>query len=256
MNIQIIVATHKKYQMPSDSLYLPLHVGAALHDSLPYTGDNTGDNISEKNKTFCEMTGLYWAWKNLEADAIGLCHYRRYFAGKHSGSRRDKWSRILGDAEVRALLNTAPVILPQKRNYYIETGYSQYAHAHHAIDLVVTRAILNERYPDYVPAFDSTLKRTTGHRFNMFVMRSELLDAYCTWLFDVLFELEKRLDISGYSAYDKRVFGFVAERLLDVWIETNHVPYSELPVLHMESQHWLKKGTSFLKRKFIPSSKS
>ena len=52
------------------------------------------------------------------------------------------------------------------------------------------------------------------------------------------------------SDYDKRVFGFVAERLLDVWLETNHIQYLELPVLHLESQHWLKKGTAFLKRKF------
>ena len=64
-------------------------------------------------------------------------------------------------------------------------------------------------------------------------------------------ELEKRLDISSYSDYDKRVFGFIGERLLDVWIETNQISYAECPVLHMESQHWLKKGTAFLKRKFI-----
>ena len=84
----------------------------------------------------------------------------------------------------------------------------------------------------------------------MFIMRHDLLDRYCSWLFDILFELKARLDISGYSDYDKRVFGFVAERLLDVWLETNHIQYLELPVLHLESQHWLKKGTAFLKRKF------
>ena len=237
--------------MPSDPLYLPLHVGAVLHEPLPYTGDDTGDNISEKNKSFCEMTGLYWAWKNLDADAIGLCHYRRYFAGKHAAGHRDKWSRILDAEEAWELLNKNPVILPKKRNYLIETGYNQYAHAHHVNDLIVTKAILEERYPDYVAAFDSTLKSKKGHRFNMFVMRWEPLDAYCDWLFDVLFELEQRLDISDYSDYDKRVFGFVAERLLDVWTETNHIPYVELPVLHMESQHWIKKGSSFLKRKFF-----
>lgn len=251
MNARIIVATHKTYRMPDDPLYLPLHVGAALHAPLPYPGDNTGDNISEKNQTFCEMTGLYWAWKNLDADAIGLCHYRRYFAGKHSVFSRDKWAQILTAEEAQDLLQSSSVILPRKRNYYIETGYSQYAHAHHEKDLTATRAILEERYSKYAAAFDSTLASTKGHRFNMFIMRRDLLDSYCTWLFDILFELEKRLDISSYSDYDKRVFGFVAERLLDIWIETNHITYTELPVLHMESQHWLKKGSEFLKRKFI-----
>ena len=250
MKIQIIVATHKEYRMPSDPLYLPLQVGAACHPPLPYVRDDTGDNISAKNPNYCELTGLYWAWKNLDADVIGLCHYRRYFAGKHVLLHRNPWSCLISADTLKNLLSGAPVILPVKRNYFIETGYSQYVHAHHEEDLVTTRKILAERCPAYVPAFDRTLKKTAGHRFNMFVMRRDLLDQYCTWLFDVLCELERQLDISGYNDYDKRVFGFVAECLLDVWIETNHISYTELPVLHMESQHWLKKGTAFLKRKF------
>ena len=249
MKTVIVVAVHKEYRMPSDPLYLPVQAGRALHAPLPFIGDDTGDSISEKNRTYCELTCLYWAWKNLDADALGLCHYRRYFAGKHSG---DKWQRLLTLEQAEALLRCAPLILPKKRNYYIETGYTQYAHAHHEEDLIQTRTILEERWPAYVPAFDRTLGRTTGHRFNMFLMRRDLLDRYCTWLFRVLAELEARLDISSYSDYDKRVFGFVAERLLDVWVETEQIPYCECPVLHMESQHWLKKGTAFLKRKLFP----
>ena len=85
----------------------------------------------------------------------------------------------------------------------------------------------------------------------MFIMKKELLDSYCQWLFDILFELEKRLDISDYSANDKRVFGFVSERLMDVWIGTNQVEYQEMPVIFMEKQNWVVKGGNFLKRKFI-----
>ena len=247
MKTCIVIATHKKYAMPGDALYLPVQAGAALHTALPYTGDNTWENISEKNATFCELTALYWAWKNLNSDYLGLCHYRRYFA--EPGLRKRK--KVLSAGEAEHLLNKTPVILPVKRNYFIETGYSQYIHAHHEEDLLTTREILLEKYPEYVQAFDSTLNRITGHRFNMFIMRRDLADAWCEWLFDVLFTLEERLDISTYSDYDKRVFGFVGERLLDVWIETNHIPYRELPVIHTESQHWLQKGTAFLKRKFI-----
>lgn len=253
MNIQIVVATHKQYRMPSDPLYLPVQAGRALHAPLPYAGDDTGGNISVKNPHYCELTCLYWAWKNLDTDALGLCHYRRYFAGKRG---RDNWSRLLTSEQAEILLQKAPVVLPKKRNYYIETGYSQYAHAHHEEDLIMTRAILSARWPACVPAFDRTLSRTAGHRFNMFIMRRDLLDRYCTWLFAVLAELEARLDISSYSPYDQRVFGFIAERLLDVWVETEQIPYVECPVVHMESQHWLKKGTAFLKRKFLPSNPS
>ena len=246
VRIKLIVAAHKEYRMPEDPLYLPVQAGSALHEALGYTGDDSGENISEKNPFYCELT---WAWKNLDADAVGLCHYRRHFAGKRFG---DKWERILTTRQADALLQHASVVLPVKRNYFIETGYSQYVHAHHREDLERTREVLAERWPDYVAAFDRTLRRTTGHRFNMFIMRRDVLDRYCSWLFDVLFAVEERLDISAYSDYDRRVFGFLGERLLDVWIETNGAEYVECPVIHMESQHWLKKGTAFLKRKFLP----
>ena len=80
-------------------------------------------------------------------------------------------------------------------------------------------------------------------------MKKEIFDSYCKWLFDILFELEKRLDISDYSVNDARVFGFVAERLLDVWITQNSIAYKEIPYVFMENQNWIKKGGAFLKRK-------
>ena len=86
--VWIVVATHKAFPMPTDKMYIPLHVGAegkTNEDGTPldlgYQKDNTGDNISAKNANYCELTGLYWAWKNLKADYIGLVHYRRYFQG-------------------------------------------------------------------------------------------------------------------------------------------------------------------------------
>ncbi len=246
--IRIVVATHKEYPMPDDPMYIPVQVGSALNPPLPYIGDDTGDNISERNPYFCELTGLYWAWKNLDDSYIGLCHYRRYFGEKRPLLTPAR-QHILRYEKAAACLESAPVLLPCKRDYVIETNYSQYVHAHHAENLDKTRGILQERYGAYIPFYDAYMKKTTGHRFNMFVMRRDLLDEYCNWLFDILFELERRLDIRGYTPYDQRVFGFVAERLLDVWIEENRCPYTELPVINMENQHWLKKGTAFVMRK-------
>ena len=279
MNIKIMVAAHKKYRMPADDMYMPLHVGAegklnmaGETLNLGYQKDNTGDNISCKNANYCELTGLYWGWKNLDADYIGLVHYRRHFEGsgkmgqiffsddpaKNSAEfpescqiAEGKWRHIISREETEKILEKTPVLLPRKRNYYIETNYSQYAHAHHAIDLDTAREIISEKYPGYVAAYDRLMSQTKEHRFNMFIMRRDLMDDYCSWLFDILEELEKRLDISSYSPNDSRVFGFVSERLLDVWIETNNIQYSEVPVINMESQNWLKKGSAFLKRKFL-----
>lgn len=247
-DIKIIIATHKSYQMPKDSMYLPIHVGAEGKADLGYLKDNSGDNISEKNANYCELTGLYWAWKNLDADYIGLAHYRRHFCLK--SSKGDKWQKILTKEQLEPLLQKHDIILPNPRNYFIETNYDQYVHAHHAEDLDTTRQILQERYPDYLPIYDDYMKRTIGHRFNMFIMKKEIFDAYCSWLFEILFELEKRLDISDYSKNDARVFGFVSERLIDVWIENNKLSYLEMPVEFMEKENWLKKGSAFLKRKF------
>lgn len=246
-NIRVVVAAHKPYRMPEDPVYLPVQVGAAGKEPLGFTRDDTGDNISARNASFCELTGLYWAWRNLSADAVGLVHYRRHFKGAHG---------IATGAELARLLAGHDVVLPRARNYFIESTYSQYVHAHHACDLDVTRKILEERHPAYVAAFDAVMKSTKGHRFNMFVMRRDAFDAYCAWLFDVLFELERRLDVSAYSAYDARVFGFVGERLLDVWLRVRGATCVELPVLHLESQKWVAKAFRFLWRKFAPRRES
>ena len=109
--------------------------------------------------------------------------------------------------------------------------------------------IIEEKYPAYIPAYDKSMKKTTGHRFNMFIMKKELADAYCAWLFDILFELEKRLDISSYNKNDQRVFGFVSERLLDVWLMTNNIKSKDIPYIFLEKENWITKGINFIMRK-------
>ena len=245
-DVKIIVATHKPYWMPSDPLYVPVHVGAEGKESLGFTPDNTGDNISSRNANYCELTGLYWAWKNLDCEYLGLAHYRRHFTVlRGTSDRRD----VMSLDQARSLLANNDVLLPTKRNYWIESNYTQYVHAHHKEDLDTTREIIMERYPKYIKAYDSSMKKTTGHRFNMFIMKKELADAYCAWLFDILFELEKRLDISEYSANDKRVFGFVSERLLDVWLETNGIKSKDIPYIFLEKENWFTKIMNFIMRK-------
>ena len=247
MDIKIIIATHKAYWMPTDPMYLPLSVGQAAREASDYQGDDEGDNISLKNPQFCELTGLYWAWKNLKADYVGIAHYRRHFA--NSRKTGDRKSRIISHSEMERAFDGVDAVLPKKRDYFIETNYSQYAHAHNVHDLDTAREIIAQRCPQYLPAFDRSMKRTAGHRFNMFVMKYDCFCGYCQWLFDILFELENRIDVSGYDTYNARVFGFIGERLLDTWLETQQIRYREVPVVNLESQNWLKKGTAFLLRK-------
>ena len=187
MNIKIIVAAHKPYFMPDDPAYFPLQAGADINPPLAWQGDNSGENISAKNRNFCELTCLYWAWKNLDADYLGLVHYRRHFSGK---SAFDPKKRIITSQKLEKLFSDCDIIMPKKRNYFIESNFQQYIHAHHPEDLEVTEAVITEKYPDYLPAYNAVMKRSSGYRFNMCIMRRELLNDYCKWLFDILFEVE------------------------------------------------------------------
>ena len=249
MDIKIAVATHKKYWMPEDDAYLPLHVGKALHDDLDlgYTGDNIGDNISDKNESFCELTGLYWMWKNVKSDYKGLVHYRRHFTSRRLG--QSKQDSVLKNDDFAKILKQTDILLPKRRKYYIETNKSHYDHAHYAHDLLATREVISQLCLQYLPAFDCQMQRTSAHMFNMLVMRSDYFDAYCKWLFTVLFAVEECTDISSYDKVQRRLYGYLSELLLDVWLETNNLAYKENAVTFMEPQNWLKKGGNFLLRK-------
>lgn len=243
-----MVVTHKEAPMPKDQeLYVPTLVGPNK-DNLnfdSYFRDDSGDNIAEKNLNFCELTALYWAWKNLEADYVGLVHYRRLLMDPTDSSVEINQEQL-----DKMITNGVEVILPKKRNYYIETTYSHYEHNHNINDLLEVKKILEEKYPNYISAFDNVMNKRKSHRFNMLIMKKNRFDAYSKWLFDILFELEKRVDISDYDSYQARIFGFISERLLDVWIEANDVAYEEVPFKFMEKQNWVEKGTKFILKKF------
>lgn len=249
MNIKIMVAVHKPYWMPEDAAYLPIHVGKEGKKDIGFQGDNTGDNISAKNANYCELTAMYWAWKNLEADYVGLVHYRRYFTKREVRNTEKRKEQILTQADWEKILKEKSVVVPKKRRYYIESNKSHYVHAHHAEGLEEMERIIRQQYPDYVPAMEKVMKRTWAHMFNMFVMDKAHYDAYCAWMFDILAQIEKNVDISSYSAYEARIYGFVSELMLDIWLEKNQIPYHEQNVSFMEKQNWLKKGGAFIARK-------
>ena len=261
-SITVVIATHKKYQMPSDSLYLPVHVGAIGKDVIEgYQRDDVGDNISELNPYFCELTGLYWAWKNIKSDYIGMVHYRRYFSLHYD--KNNKWDSLLKKNEIKADLGKIKAFVPSKRRYYIENLYSHYVHTHYASQLDETRNIIEGHFSDYVESFDKAVKRRWGYMFNMMIMEKTLFYEYCNWLFKILFILKDRIGKESLEKLDRfqgRFYGRISEILFNVWIEEqlkrgklNKSEIKEIPVLHMEKINWWKKGAAFLKAKFIGS---
>lgn len=253
-NVKIIVATHKAFNMPKDKdLYLPIHVGAEGKESIGYLKDNSGDNISLLNPYYCELTGLYWAWKNLDCDYLGLVHYRRYLTSKkqayHSDIKID--DVILSQMDIENLLSKSDIILPQKRKYYIETLYSHYAHTFDGKHLDLAREIITEQYPEYTSAFDNVMKQRSGYMFNMFIMKKSLSDEYCQWLFPILDRMYKDIDLKEYTAFEARLFGRVSERLFNVWLAYKKPNVVEMPFMYMEKIDLIKKVRSFLMAKLF-----
>lgn len=248
MKIEILVAAHKKFPMPDKKGYLPILVGAVKNyrTGIEYQRDDEGENISAKNPNYNELTAVYWAWKNLkDVDAIGLVHYRRLFFD----SKPYNLDNVISIENVEKLLTKYDVILPKKRNYYIETNYSHYIHAHHKEPLDKTREIIVQYYPNYLSNYDKVMHRTQSHMFNMFIMKREAFDSYCQFVFSVLKRLEDKIDISDYSVQEARVFGYISELLMDVWLETNNYPATEVKWEQLGGKKNFQKAVSLVERK-------
>lgn len=251
MKVCIVIATHKKYRMPEDSIYCPVHVGSAEKDSIGYQRDDDGENISKKNPCYCELTGLYWAWKNAEFDYLGLAHYRRHFSVSKKG--KDPFDNILTAEELEILLRNNDILLPKKRMYYIETLESHFNHIRVTLDedLGILRNAIMKVDASYVSAFDKCIARRGGHMFNMFIMKKEYANSYCKWLFDVLFTVEEKVNLSTeIHPSRRRIIGYLAEFMLDIWIERNKMPYKEINTVFMERENEVRKIYKFLIRKF------
>lgn len=213
--------SHKPVSLPPIENARLIQVGSL--DDFTDLRDNTQDNIAEKNPGYCELSALYWLWKNDREDEwIGINHYRRWFLGL------DKPEQVLAD------LQSADIIVPRLEPYK-ESVWDQYClESGFACDLEHVRQILADKYPDDVPAFDEVMKSGGLHQYNMMITSKKLFDAYCSWLFDILFALEGITDLSGRNDYQKRIYGFLGERLLNVYLKARHLRVREYPVFQSE----------------------
>jgi hypothetical protein len=239
MSTKILICTHKEFNYIPDNSFLPIHVGKEISAvDLPYQVDNTGTNISAKNKNYCELTALYWAWKNLdEVSTIGLCHYRRFF--DFSGTKTaNKIINITEEYFSNHFQNYCfkdnnlegyDIILPKK---IVKTRslYSHYSLSHLHEDFYVLEKTVIALYPEYEASFKKTLFETNSFSpFNMFVASTELTSNYTSWLFSILEKVEQEITISS-NPYQERVLGFMSERLLNVFVDHNQLKVKYVPV--------------------------
>ena len=240
----IYIVSHKIFKEPELENYVSLQVGARGKASICSFRDDEADNISDKNPHFCELTGLYWIWKNVTDEYKGLVHYRRYF-GKSNWSSSLK--HIYTYKELVNMLEDADIILP-----YIES-LKQDAKTEILRECCTPEIfseledVIKELYPDYIVDFDKFFSQNKVSLFNMMFCRAEYFDEYCKWLFDILFELEKRVDLSKLNAYQQRLYGFLSERLLNVWVIHEGLKVKHVPVIQTEMK-FRQKLTLFRRR--------
>ena len=238
----IYVITHKKFDADLDEHYKILHVGLNNNCSPEYLRDDTGINIANKNPNFCELTGLYWIWKNdtFDLDEItGIVHYRRYFTTEKEYFQYTYFNRmphILAYDSITKAVSVNDIILPKKKKA-VRTTREVYAFQHLEEDVDLLRNSIPTVCPEYLSSFDQAMSAREYYYGNMMICRKRLLDQYCEWMFPVLFELEKHIDLNKYrDNYQKRVYGFLSERMVKVFVDHNNLSVKEYPVFNTEER--------------------
>lgn len=230
MTTTIYIMTHKPYKLnfKKEKIYEDLLLGAALGNkgNANTLKDNTGDNISNKNKSYCELTGIYWVWKNSTSKVIGVDHYRRFFV------KNENSSELLSEDDIKRILKKYNIIMPKRdpNIFTNKTAAQFFGDQHDPLVWTLCRDLIKEKFPTYLNDFDWFSRQKTGYVFNMFIGQKDLLDGYFEWLFQILDALEKEIDLSVYNDYNKRMYGFVAERLINIWIHHNNLKVKEIPV--------------------------
>ena len=240
-DVRIFISTHKRVDLFDSRVLQPVQVGCvrsgerfawALHD-------DEGENISDLNPMYCELTTQYWAWKNTRSDYVGFCHYRRYFDFSPDVHRENEYGEVmdgridgatqrrysLSDPAIRETVRSFDVIttpLVDVRKFMgskatLRSHYDAAPHLH-VEDLERVMESVVRRDPSYREDVDAFLDGHTARFCNMFIMRRDIFDEYCSWMFPILEEFCDATDMSHYSREGLRTPGHLSERLLNVFL--------------------------------------
>lgn len=191
-----------------------LQVGAALTDKRLFgkvLTDFTGENISEKNRQYCELTGLYWIWKHAKEQYIGLVHYRRHFL------LPENWKRIVKQNRIDVILPVPLYVAPSVE----ENFKSRHLPEDWEFLLEYMKTTNEGEYKMAKKVFGANLY----YPCNMFIMKKEILHEFCSWLFPILDAVVEHGGIKE-DTYMNRYPGFISERLLTLFFEINKNKYN------------------------------
>ena len=255
MKAKIYLSYFNDSQRIENEVLTPIQVGADISSvDLNMLKDNSGDNISDLNPFYCEMTGVYWAWKNDEAsDYVGAFHYRRLFDFNIDRIRsRDPHGMILyhspdsnmydefklDEASIKSLLLDYDALLPEEYDVEVigfDSLYEHYCNAPHHFkkDIDLSIEVVHELYPNDLIGYKNHLQQSKMFATNMFVLRRDIFESMCSWLFPILDTVYEKIDMTGYSVQEKRVIGYLSERLMSYYLTKYIVGNSDLAHIQM-----------------------
>ena len=269
---KILISYHKKDFLIKDDILTPIHAGRAIALKQPGSsslewllsnmeGDNTGDNISEKNGSYNELTTIYWAWKNYQdlgnPQWIGFMHYRRHFLFKggprscyeNEGIYPEYLDEIgYSPARLEEILSDADFVTVKPQ--YRVSMYEHYQRNHRIEDLDRAIRILKEKYPEYSAAADQYLAGEEAYFCNMFIFPKDAFFRYASWIFDILFQFEQEVDLS-----EKRLF--ISEWLTGIFIQkliSERKKGVFLPTIYAESERIIPVVMALDENYLLPTS--
>ncbi len=234
-DVKLFVCCHERQSVPVHPLLVPLQVGTALAgERFPgFAHDDGGENISAKNRSYCELTGQYWTWKNVTAGWYGFFHYRRYLYPDPDARlpyivRREPDLDELGYDRFPGLIEQYDMVLPKGEDMRVSVR-EHYAQAHRAADLALAEELVRAVHPEMGQALDAYLNGTVQYFGNIFIMSRDVFHDHCSWLFPLLEAFDEEV-----SDPLPRTDGYIAERLLGVYAEyrRNELRTLELPRVH------------------------
>jgi len=262
--IKLFSCYHKDYPIFENNIVSPIHVGKACsNNTLSFIGDDINDNISNKNPYFCELTATYWIWKNIKADVVGLFHYRRYLNLLDDNTKDYYLNNCILDKygitqdNIKSLLNDFDIVVPCQTQATNISVYDYYKKEHIIEDLDITLDVIKELHPSYFEIAKSYfLENSQMYCGNMLIANKEIFDEYAQWLFSILFAVEKRIhsNVINRNTYQQRVYGFLAERLMGVFLKTRQdLRVKEVPLLFLEEdiKRWKKYKFRRFKKKVL-----
>ncbi len=243
--MKVYVVTHAPCAEPLPEGYEYIQVNAANNEHFCPLTDDTGENISEKNPRYCELTAIYWIWKNGRSDSAGLAHYRRFLTQNRFSSSPESYLR---PQRAEALLRRYDFLATKQ----YKTKCTVKEHLLRDVrerDFLSLRETVSAVCPDYLGAFDAVFSGHKSYLLNIFFCKKAQWDAYCSWLFSLLEALERRVDMTGYSAREQRLYGFLGERLFTVYVLHNRAKVKSFPT-HIVGEPLGKAIAHKLKRMF------